>query len=254
MTAEADTRQNVVAIIQARMGSRRFPGKVLADLSGRPVLEWVVDAVKRVDGVNNIVVATTTSSEDGAIQAWCEKNTVNCFRGEPLDVLKRYSDCATEYGATHVVRITADCPLLDSQTVSRVVLEGLDSKADYFGLSGEFPDGFDCEGFTADALYLANKLARLPSEREHVTPFLKKSSSSFTVHEVRLFSGHSDVRLTVDEPVDLDFLETVLSRLGMKDVKAHDVLAVVGGLDAKELLNRHIARNAGYLQSLREDP
>ncbi len=255
MIDEAASPLNVVAIIQARMGSRRFPGKVLADLRGRPVLEWVVDAVKRVEGVNNIVVATTTNSEDEAIRAWCEKNTVNCFRGEPLDVLKRYSDCAKEYGATHVVRITADCPLLDSHTVSQVIREGLHSKADYFSLSGEFPDGFDCEGFTADALYLGNKLATLPSDREHVTPFLKENPSSFTTHEVRLFYGYSDVRLTIDEPVDLDFLVLVLSKLDARGANrdAEDLLAVVRGLETEERVNRHIVRNAGYLRSLTDD-
>jgi spore coat polysaccharide biosynthesis protein SpsF len=252
MIDEAASPLNVVAIIQARMGSRRFPGKVLADLRGRPVLEWVVDAVKRVEGVNNIVVATTTNSEDEAIRAWCEKNTVNCFRGEPLDVLKRYSDCAKEYGATHVVRITADCPLLDSETVSTVLREGIREAADYFGLDGSFPDGFDCEGFRADALFRANSEATSPSDREHVTPYFKNEPGVFRSLFVELWSDMAEFRLTIDEPADLAYIETVLSLVPSRGTRysSHAILKVVKQRQDLRELNAHIPRNEGYAHSL----
>lgn len=255
MTAVEEDPLNVVAIIQARMGSRRFPGKVLADLCRRPVLEWVVDAVKRVEGVHQIVVATTTNAEDKAIEEWCEKHEVHCFRGEPLDVLKRYADCAREYRATHVLRITADCPMLHSDTVSTVVRSGLEAKADYFGLAGEFPDGFDCEGFSVDALNRTNEEATLVSDREHVTPYLKRNQSSVSQQVVSLFCGFSDVRLTVDEPVDLEFLNFVISKFGAVNeaALAEDFLKGVKRLHREEILNRGIVRNAGYLWSLSQE-
>lgn len=246
---------NVVAIIQARMGSRRFPGKVLADLRGRPVLEWVVDAVKRVEGLHQIVVATTTNPEDQEIENWCVRKGIQCFRGEPLDVLKRYADCARKYRATHVLRITADCPLLHSDTVSTVLRSGLEENADYFGLSGEFPDGFDCEGFGVDVLNRANDEATLMSDREHVTPYFKRNPHSVSTHEVFLFEGFSDVRLTVDEPVDLEFLSIVLSRFGgAKEVpEVYDLLEGIRSLGEEEILNFGIVRNAGYLRSLSQE-
>ncbi|MDA8777074.1 glycosyltransferase family protein [Pontimonas sp.] len=246
---------NVVAVIQARMGSRRFPGKVLADLRGRPVLEWVVDAVQKVEGVHEIVVATTINGEDQAIEDWCEKNGVNCFRGEPLDVLKRYADCAKEYRASHVVRITADCPMLDSETVSTVLRRGLESKADYFGMAGEFPDGFDCEGFSVEALERANREATLQSDREHVTPFLKHASNGLDVFYVQFRTDAADVRLTVDQSEDLDFLESLLELLSLRrgPVQLEKILAALSSAPQLTKINSHIVRNEGYLRSLEND-
>lgn len=247
MAGETASSQKVVAIIQARMGSRRFPGKVLADLVGRPVLEWVVEAVKRVEGLDGIVVATTTNAEDQAIEDWCVANDVNCFRGEPLDVLKRYADCAKEYGATHVLRITADCPLLDSATVSAVLREGLASGADYFGLAGEFPDGFDCEGFTYGALHEADMLARDPLQREHVTLFFKSNPQSFKIAPVYLYEGSGDVRLTIDRVEDLQFVSRFLESRGwvVTVPEAPQLVAAYRQLGQDEITNRHITRNEG---------
>ena len=209
MPSQQPSEQNVVAIIQARMGSTRFPGKVLADLQGRPVLDWVVEAVKRVDGVDEIVVATTTNSEDQVIEEWCLSEGVNCFRGEPLDVLKRYADCAREHSATHVLIITADCPLIHPDTVSRVLRDGLRSGVDYFGLDGDFPDGFDCEGFSVEALERADRCATHLVDREHVTNFFKRSEGTFSRLAVIVHEGFAEVRLTVDYPEDLVFLRLV---------------------------------------------
>lgn len=255
MADNAKVALNVVAIIQARMGSRRFPGKVLADLRGRPVLEWVVDAIKKVEGVDDIVVATTTNKEDQAIVDWCAGKDVNCFRGEPLDVLKRYTDCAKEYKASHILRITADCPLLDPETVSAVLREGLESGADYFGLAGEFPDGFDCEGFTIQAIVLADKYATTKLDREHVTTIMKSATNQFSKHEVCLFSGLDHIRLTVDESLDLDFLDLVLAKAEFRGhfPEAKKLLQVVKSLQPNEILNRGIARNAGLVWSLEQE-
>jgi spore coat polysaccharide biosynthesis protein SpsF (cytidylyltransferase family) len=251
MAGETASSQKVVAIIQARMGSRRFPGKVLADLVGRPVLEWVLDAVKRVEGADDIVVATTTNPEDKAIADWCAGNDVNCFRGEPLDVLKRYADCAKEYSATHILRITADCPLLDPGTVSAVLREGLASGADYFGLAGEFPDGFDCEGFTYGALREADMRARDPLQREHVTLFFKSNPQSFKIAPVYLYEGSGDVRLTIDRVEDLQFVSRFLDSLGWVATvpEAPQLVAAYRQLGRDEITNRHITRNEGMFHS-----
>ena len=245
----------MVAIIQARMGSTRFPGKVLADLQGRPVLDWVVEAVKRVDGVDEIVVATTTNSEDQVIEEWCLSEGVNCFRGEPLDVLKRYADCAREYEATHVVRITADCPLLSPSTASKVLSEGLRLGADYFALSGGFPDGLDCEGFRAEALFRADSGATLPSDREHVTPYMKKNPSLFRFAGVELWRGLGALRVTIDEPADLFFLRSVLENLPPHGDRpsTDSVLGVLKSREDLRALVAHIPRNEGYARSLKSD-
>ena len=255
MPKHQEEPRNVVAIIQARMGSQRFPGKVLADLAGRPVLDWVVDAARRVEGVDQIVVATTTNEEDGAIEKWCDKSGVDCFRGEPLDVLKRYADCARKYRATHVLRITADCPMLDSEVVSVVLSEGLTAGADYFSLGGGFPDGFDCEGFTSTALYKADELAGRSSEREHVTPYLKEPGAGLVAHYVDFHSEVEWLRLTVDCPEDLDFLRVLLDAMGesVGPILLEDIVNILEEKPEIRNINSHILRNQGYLISLEND-
>lgn len=255
MADDTASSRKVVAIIQARMGSRRFPGKVLADLVGRPVLEWVVDAVTRVEGVDDIVVATTTNAEDQAIEDWCAEYGVKCFRGEPLDVLKRYADCAKEYSATYILRITADCPLLDPATVSAVLRKGLASGADYFGLAGEFPDGFDCEGFHSDALNRANAQSTLASDREHVTPFMKSNPNDFSFLPIEVWSGFGDVRLTIDEPEDLAYVRelALLSDLSGNQSSAERLLGLVRMRPDLRILNSHVMRNEGYTRSVSLD-
>lgn len=251
MAGDTASSRKVVAIIQARMGSRRFPGKVLASLGGRPILEWVVGATKRVEGLDEIVVATTTNIEDRVIEDWCDKNGVNSFRGEPLDVLKRYADCAKQYSATHVLRITADCPLLDSETVSAVLREGLARGADYFGLAGDFPDGFDCEGFTSVALNVADECARGAAQREHVTLFFKSNPQSFKIAPIYLFEGCGDVRFTIDRIEDLEFVSSFLASRGWvaSVPRADQLLSAYRQLGQGEITNRHIPRNEGMFHS-----
>lgn len=251
------TERRVVAVVQARMGSKRFPGKVLADLGGYPVLEWVVGAAQRVVGVDSVVVATTTNDEDAAIEAWCHSTGTEVFRGHPVDVLERYADCARQSSATHVVRLTADCPLLDAEVVSKVLSRGLETGADYFCLAGDFPDGLDCEGFTVEALNIAHASATRPSEREHVTPYLKDLANNFRVEEVVLFHSLSDVRLTVDYPADLALLQQIVGTIGLpqREITTEEVLGVLERNPQLSQVNSHIPRNEGYARSLeRESP
>ena len=247
--------RKVVAIIQARMGSTRFPGKALADLEGKAVLQWVVEATSAVGEIDQVVVATTTESEDSAIEDWCVGFNVDCFRGEPEDVLMRYFDCASEYGATHIVRITADCPLLDSSTVETVVSRGLADGADYFYSSADFPDGFDSEGFTFGALTIAHKNAKLASEREHVTSYFKNNSDDFRLQEVSLFANLGHLRVTLDYPEDYSLIVAVLNKLATKNLQpnATNIIDVLSEHESIRALNAHIRRNDGYIRSVAAD-
>lgn len=244
-----------MAIIQARMGSTRFPGKVLADLGGKAVLQWVVEATLAVGEIDQVVVATTKESGDSAIEVWCSDFNVGCFRGEPDDVLKRYFDCASEYGATHIVRITADCPLLDTSTLETVVRRGLADGADYFYSSADFPDGFDSEGFSFGALTIAHKNANLVSEREHVTSYFKNNSDDFRIHEISLFANSGHLRVTLDYPEDYSLIVAVLDKLATKDLQpnAKNIIDVLNEHESIRALNAHIRRNDGYDRSVAAD-
>ena len=153
-----------VAIIQARMGSTRLPGKVLADLAGKPVLAWVVRAARAALGVDEVWVATSTAAADDAVAAWCKANGVSVHRGSENDVLDRYAGAAKASGAAVVVRLTADCPLLDPAVIAQTVRLRAMTGADYASNVDPptWPDGLDCEVLTAKALFAAAAEATRP--------------------------------------------------------------------------------------------
>lgn len=237
------------------MGSTRLPGKVLAELAGKPVLQWVVEAARKIQSVDHVVVATTERPEDAEIQVWCERFEVDCFRGDADDVLGRYLDCANFFEATQVVRITADCPLLDHEVSERVVRSGIGSAADYFFLDGEFPDGLDTEGFTIEALNTAHRRANLKSDREHVTSYFRTHPQEFQTKPVEILRSAGNVRLTLDHPEDLQFLEKLVRGM-QRNGRELSVMQILNYLSEHPNLtkvNDMFTRNAGYYTSLIND-
>jgi spore coat polysaccharide biosynthesis protein SpsF len=247
--------ENIIAIIQARMSSTRLPGKVLMPLAGKPVLEHVVRRLQTCKTITGIVVATSTGKSDDAIQAWCEKEGVHCYRGSLDDVLDRYYQAAKLYKADAVVRITADCPAIDPVIVDEVVMGFLAGGYDYYGLSGEFPDGLDCTVFSFAALERTWREATLKSEREHVGPYVEKHPELFKLGGYKKFTGLSHHRWTLDEPRDYEFLQAVFARLyrGASPFLAAEILAFLDKEPEIMTINSNIIRNEGYLKSLAED-
>jgi spore coat polysaccharide biosynthesis protein SpsF (cytidylyltransferase family) len=165
----------IVAIIQARMGSSRLPGKTIADVAGRPLLLHVVERTQRARRVDKVVVATTDRSSDDPIADLCQREGIQCFRGSEDDVLDRFYRTAQAHGADVVVRITADCPLIDAAVIDKVIARFQAGDCDYVSniLRYTYPDGLDTEVFSFAALERAWREAKKPSEREHVTPYLR---------------------------------------------------------------------------------
>jgi len=209
--------RRVVAIVQARMRAARLPGKVLADIAGRPMLWYVVKRVRMARFVDQVVVATSTESADDAIAEFCAQHNFECFRGSETDVLDRFYQAAKRFDTDVVVRVTADCPLLDSQVIDRVIASYLGNGYDYVTntLRYTYPDGLDVEVFSLEALEAAWREASLPAEREHVTPYLR-ASGRFRVHNVEhdVDLSARKLRWTVDEPPDLEFVRAVYTRIG----------------------------------------
>src|SRR3989344_2261025 len=185
----------IVAIIQARMGSLRMPGKVLKPILGKPMLWHVVERVKRAKLINQVVVATSTNPEDKKLVDFCKTNNIEVFKGSENDVLDRYYQCAKKYHADFIVRITADCPLIDPSLVKK------------------YPQGLDCEIFTFPSLSEAWKKARKPFEREHVTPFIWTNKNLFKTNILCPKVDYSALRLTVDWPEDLELVKEIYKRL-----------------------------------------
>jgi glutamate-1-semialdehyde aminotransferase/spore coat polysaccharide biosynthesis protein SpsF (cytidylyltransferase family) len=250
--------ESVVAIVQARMGARRLPGKVLADIAGDPMLIRVVQRVAAATTVGRVIVATSESPADDAVHALCAARGIACFRGSEDDVLGRFYEAAKTSGARVVVRITADCPLIDPAVIDKVV-RSLES-ADYASnvLRYTYPDGLDVEAFTFAALERAWREATDLVDREHVTPYLRTSNKFRVVGvENETDLSHKQYRWTVDEEADLRFVRAVYERLrplASRPFGMDDVLALLE--DHQELLtmNASTLRNEGYYTSIANGP
>ena len=206
----------VVIIIQARMGSTRLPGKVLAPVMGRPLLDYQIERLRRSAREVDIVVATTTQPRDQQIVDYCKAHRVDYYRGSEDDVLERYWKAAKDYADT-VVRISSDSPLIDPQIVDQVIALYGDSYPAYDYVSNTltrtYPRGMDVEVFSFKSLEEAFTYATLPHEREHVTPYIYTHSDRFKLGTVTSNSNNSHYRLTVDTAEDLTLVTRVIETL-----------------------------------------
>ncbi len=246
----------VVAVVQARMGSTRLPGKVLADLGGAPLLARMIERLGAARTLEAVVVATTTLAADAPVRALAADLGVGCFAGPEDDVLARYAGAAREFAADPVVRLTADCPLIDPALVDRCVEAFFATPGcDYAALGGEFPDGLDTEVIGAAALRHADADARLASEREHVTPYVKKHPELFRSTTVPFPAVLGARRWTVDEPRDLELVRAIWARLYRPgEVFSWQAIeALLVREPALAAINAGIERNAGYRVSLARD-
>lgn len=238
---------NIVAIIQARMGSTRLPGKVLMDLAGETVLARVVARVRRCRLVNQIVVATSLHPQDDAIVAECGRLGISAFRGSELDVLDRYYNAAQAANAEVIARITSDCPLLDPGVTDFTIQSFLDARPDYASnaLERNYPRGLDTEVMTFAALSCAWQEARQPAQREHVTPFLYQHPERFNLLAVKGDRDYSEYRWTLDTPEDLAFIRAVYSRLSANPhFSWHDVLHILELEPELAVINQHVGQKA----------
>jgi spore coat polysaccharide biosynthesis protein SpsF len=224
---------DTIAIIQARMNSSRLPGKVLADISGQPMLSWVARRAQRASTITRVAVATTTDPSDDPVEAACQMLGIECCRGSQFDVLDRYYQCARALGAEVIVRITADCPLMDPALIDQVVSEFNHACVDFAAnrlpppWHRTYPIGLDVEVCTFAALERAWKEATLPYEREHVMPYLYDEPDRFRITILDNQADYGSLRWTVDTPEDLEFIRRLIAVLGRQDFSWLDVLALV---------------------------
>lgn len=230
-----------VAIIQARMGSTRLPGKVLKDIVGRPMLWHVVTRTRVASLLDETVVATTVKDSDDQIVEYCENEGFNCSRGSEADVLDRYYTAAKEWNAETVVRITSDCPLISPTIIDRTVRTLNETGSEYVNTKIEYPNGLDVEAMKFETLKRAWEEATRSEDREHVTTYIRRSDDfeKTTVENLLDTSKYSAtdeetvLRWSVDYASDLEFVRRIYSRLCANGLWTIDQQAVF------ELLERN---------------
>jgi len=219
----------VVAVIQARTGSSRLPGKVLRPLAGRPVLSWMVRAAQAASGVDEIVVATSTAPGDDAVAQLGSKLGVRVFRGSEDDVLSRFMLAQQETCADAIVRLTADCPLIDPALISAVVaIWRSNPKLDYVssGLVRTLPRGLDVEIASAQALKIADAEAE-GYHRTHVTSYLYASPKDLATLGIVVNPPANDLRVTLDTIEDAEVINAIVAELGDRAPAWQEVVALL---------------------------
>ncbi|NQW69746.1 MAG: aminotransferase class III-fold pyridoxal phosphate-dependent enzyme [Betaproteobacteria bacterium] len=250
----------IVAIVQARTSSSRFPGKVLVPLTDKPMIIYQLERIKRCMRIDEIILATSTNADDDILDCTVRAAGFPVFRGSLSDVLERFRACAADEHAGAIVRLTGDCPLTDPNLIDELVYAFHEGNWDYLSNCAledklSVPDGFDAEVFRADLLERAAREAKLPSEREHVTPWFRSESAGLRWGHFQHQPIRSYYRVTVDDPVDLEVVRAIVTALEPQDPD-FGVDAVVTYLDQHPEIaacNLSTVRNEGYLKSLEED-
>ena len=239
----------VIAIIQGRMSSSRLPGKILADIAGQPMLQRVFMRTSRADTVSETIFATTTDASDDPVAEYCDFSGIPCTRGSQFDVLDRYYQAASQAKADVVVRVTADCPVIDPALMDDVINTLIEDEYDFAcnrlppPWPRTYPIGLDVEACTYKVLAKAWKDAKEPQHHEHAMPYLYEgvelsavnrqksegiSARGFRIAMLNHTTDFGDYRWTVDTAEDLEFMRQVYSRFdGRDDFSWKEVLDLV---------------------------
>lgn len=251
-----DNTKKITVIIQARTNSKRLPKKIFMKILNKPMIWYVLKRVKEIKKIEQIVIATTNEKKDDKIVEFAKQNNVLFFCGESFDVLDRFYHCAEKFNADPILRITSDCPLIDPFLIDKMLEFYLNHNFDYVSNTIEptFPDGLDTEIFSFKTLKIAASNAKMKSEREHVTPFIKKNQKKFKNYNFIGDFDFSEHRWTVDEKEDMVFIRKIYRKMKPKIIFGYqDVLKILSDFPDLKKINQNFRRNEGYEESLRND-
>ena len=241
----------VIVITQARIGSTRFPRKVLKELNDDTLLGLHLDRLKKSKSLEKIVVATTHEADSDIICNIAKGKGVEFYKGSQNDVLDRFYKAALNYSPDYVVRVTSDCPLIDPALVDEVINDTITGNYDYGSntLTEDFPDGQDIEVFKMSALKYAWENASKSSDREHVTPYIRencdlKGGKLFKGYDYKSPQNYNDIRMTVDVPEDLEVIKWLISEIG--SIASWQQYVKIMKEHPEKLINSNIIRNEGY--------
>lgn len=242
-------KKKITAIIQARMNSRRLPGKVLMKIKNKEILWHVINRLKYSKNIDDIVVATTNHKEDDLILNFCKKYKIKIFRGSSTNVLDRYLKTAKRFQCSNIVRITADCPLIDPKIVDEIINIYKNSSYEMVSLGGEFPDGLDNSVFSYSTLKKISKYAKKKYEKEHILQAAYNNKKIFKILDYEKFHSLSYHRWTIDEKEDFDLINKIFNSFTKKIFYTGDILSIFNKKPSLLKINSHIIRNEGLLIS-----
>ena len=236
----------ILAIIQARMGSTRLPGKIMKEVNGKPLLLYQLERVKKSKLIDKIVIATTTTKKDDLIINFCEQYNVDCYRGSEEDVLARYYEASQQFGGEVIVRLTSDCPIIDPSIIDKTIKYYIDNLPYYDYVSNTiertYPRGMDVEVFSIKALRKAFLESKLKADREHGTAYMYSKAYKLNIGSVSNNLDLSKHRWTVDTIEDFKLIETILHNLNIENrmFKMEDVINLLDNNPDWFKLNAHI--------------
>lgn len=253
----------VSAIIQARMGSTRLPNKVMMMVMGRPLLGWMIQRVSQSSEINEIIIATTEKRCDDSIAEYSAQQGCYVYRGSEGDVLNRYYQAASIAEADIVVRLTADCPLLDPSIVDSLIKEFKARKVDFLSnsepLPSSWPDGMDVSVMSYSALKRAHKNAKKPSEREHVTFHFWNNPLEFSCIRIDRNVDLSNYRITIDYPEDFEVIKTIIEHFeklkvgSMSSIPMDRILDFLNKNNLVYRINKKYVRGMGWESAFQKD-
>jgi len=252
------------AIIQARMGSKRLPGKVLFPVKGKPLLGWMLDRLSVSNQIDQVIIATSIDKSDDAIEKFAHDYGCEVYRGSHDDVLDRYYQTARSLKTKpdFVVRLTADCPLIDSSVIDEIIESIQNTSLDFVSnsepLPSSWPDGMDVSVMSYSALKKAWKIANKPSEREHVTFIFWKENSNFKCKRVDCYKDLSKYRLTVDYEEDFVLIKKIIlnfinKNIDFRFIKMNEIIDYLESYPDLIEINNQYSRGEGWKDSFEKD-
>jgi len=235
---------NISAIIQARMGSTRLPGKVLKEIKGKKIIDYVIERTLLSENINDVIIATTRKEKDDVLEKYAVEKNIKFYRGNEHNVLSRYYHSAKKFNTDVIVRITSDCPLIDPGIIDQIITTHLNSKVDYTTNKQKrtYPRGFDVEVFNFKTLEIAYKNAEKDYEKEHVTPYIRERCEKFKLKNVEAEGklNRPDIRITVDTKEDYQLIKKIIIHFDDIYFTAEEIIDFINQNEHLLDINKHI--------------